>query len=1202
MKKNFLLTICAVLIVVLIDNHLYSQKIYPATTVNFLEAAKYEKLHPIKLKINNEKAENNMQKLPGNLPLPPGAIVKTFNPPELPNAKTPKGETPILMQKSPAPTTNFLAATDNGTSIPPDGGGAVGPNHIFAAENEMFVIRDKAGTLISSVSPVTFFKGVVPAFSADPHVKYDQYSGRWIVIGQSEVDSLSSLVIAVSQTSNPTGTYNRYVVRIDPIGLQVADFPLLGYNKKWIVITTNLFNLDLTATTGSSLFVLDKATLYSGGAIDFSTNAFRQLSGTPDGSNPCPLTTFSNGAIGNDMYLLQNWNALSGLLRLSKISGTLPNISWPTNVVFPKFTSGWTFDGGDIAPQLNDSRKINTGDGRIQTLVERNGLFWACHTIITGGRTVIQWMQLSPAGNIAQTGRINEGSSTFRAYPSLAVNPDESVVIGYSRFSPTTFASAAYSYRNAGTPYNTLDSEVVYKNGLSSYYKTFSGDRNRWGDFSSCAVDPVNGNLWTVQEFADKKSGTGSDSSRYATWWANVTPTFANVNIDAALTAVVSPLTGITLCDSVINPTITLRNNGTDTLKSVSINMLLDGSPIGTQHNFTGSIPALNSVNVSLSSFTTTTGNHTLKIYAASPNGVSDQRTINDTINITFTILQALPLPATVGFESVTFPPPGGWALDNADGDMTWFRTTEASKTGFASMRINGFDYSTLQAKDIFTSPKIKLDNLDSVYVYFNVAYAKFSDDHVDTLEVVYSTDCGLTWKPTGYKKWGTALGTNGGAFLTDQGFVPDASQWRNDTAKIATCNISSDNILVGIEFINNFGQDCFIDDLSIQGINLRQHNVRLVSVNNPLQTLCTNTFTPEITLSNQGSDTLKTLNINYQVDGGTATVFNFAGAVPRCISQNVTLNAVTSISGTHLLTIYSTQPNGSADEFTQNDTLHFPFTISTTADAPVTEGFENAIFPPDNWALLNYDRSLSWERTTTAAKTGSASMVIRNFDYPVANTVDKFISPIVQFAPTVDSVSVSFDYAYGVGDRFPGSSLFPVDTLEIQLTKDCGKTFTTIWKKWGAQLQSFTGSHDSSIAFVPAENMWQNVKLYLTPFISNQNFQLYFVAKSNRQNNLYIDNINIYTVTLPARLKNQGYLLYPNPFTSTLLIQHYQPPVNLKNISIYNSVGQLIFQKKYSGNANSQIFLNLSYLARGIYIVKLNYTDQTIVQRVVKD
>src|SRR5678815_6153122 len=67
------------LFVFFICNHLYSQEIHHASVINFLEAAKYEKLHPVKKKIDFEKAENNMQKLPGNLPLPPGAIVKPFN-------------------------------------------------------------------------------------------------------------------------------------------------------------------------------------------------------------------------------------------------------------------------------------------------------------------------------------------------------------------------------------------------------------------------------------------------------------------------------------------------------------------------------------------------------------------------------------------------------------------------------------------------------------------------------------------------------------------------------------------------------------------------------------------------------------------------------------------------------------------------------------------------------------------------------------------------------------------------------------------------------------------------------------------------------------------------------------------------------------------------------------------------------------------
>ncbi|MEP6594795.1 MAG: T9SS type A sorting domain-containing protein [Ginsengibacter sp.] len=1199
MKRLFPLLNINILFFIFSNNQLYSQEIHYPSVINFLDAAKYEKLHPVKRKIDFEKAEINMQKLPGNLPLPPGAIIKRFYPP-LQNAARLSGQNVIPMKVSPAPAANFLGASDSVTTIPPDGGGAAGLNHLFAAENHVFVIRNKTGALVSAVSPVTFFRGLVPGFSADPHVKYDQYSNRWIVIGQSETDTLSSVVIAVSQTNDPTGNYNRYVFRIDPMNVQVADFPLLGYNKKWIVVTTNLFNVDLTSFTGTSLFVLDKATLYAGGAIDFSTNAFRQLSGTPDGSNPCPVNSFSDGPIGDEMYLLQSWNATTGTLRLSKISGNLPNLTWPSNSVFPQFASGWTYDGGDLAPQLGDTRNINTGDARVQTLIERNGLMWACQSIFINDRAVIQWMQLSPTGNIIQSGRITAGgSNVFRAFPSLAVTAEESVLVGYTRFSSTTYASAAYSYRNTGTPVNTLDSEFVYKNGLSSYYKTFSGDRNRWGDFSSSAVDPVIGRLWTIQEIAAQRTGTNDNDSRFATWWASVIPDFTNVNVDAAITAVINPLTGSTFCNSAITPKITLRNNGADTLKSATIRMLLDGLPIGTAHNFSGSIAPFESADITLSAFTATVGSHNLKFFSANPNNLADQRVVNDTISVTFIILQTLSLPTAQGFESATFPPAGGWSVFNSDGDLTWARTTVAAKTGNASMSINGFDYPAVGERDIFKSPKIDITTFDSLYVSFDVAYAKFSDENVDTLEVVYSVDCGVTWLPSGYKRWGTTLSTNGGEFVMGDPFIPNAAQWRNDIAKIGKCSIGSNNILVGIKFVNNNGQNCFIDNLKIQGVMVRQKNAQLISVNKPFQTLCVNSFTPEITISNQGSDTLKTLSINYEVDGGPLATSNFTGALARCSQQAVTLNAVTSNAGTHVLTIYTFGPDNGTDQYTPNDTLRLPFTISSNADAPVTEGFEGPVFPPDNWTVLNPDRLLTWERTIDAAKTGIASMVIRNYDYPIANTTDKFISPIVQVPATADSVFASFDYAYAPGAGFPGNTIFPIDTFEIQLTQNCGETVTTIWKKWGEDLQTLD---DVSIPFVPTNTSWRNVKLYLNPFIDNQPFQVYFVAKNNQQNNLYVDNINIYTVTLPARLRNQGYLIYPNPFSGTLLVQHYQPPVDLKNISIYNSVGQLVLQKQYSGNANSQIPLNVGYLARGIYLVKLYYSDKTIVQRIVKN
>ena len=221
----------------------------------------------------------------------------------------------------------------------------------------------------------------------------------------------------------------------------------------------------------------------------------------------------------------------------------------------------------------------------------------------------------------------------------------------------------------------------------------------------------------------------------------------------------------------------------------------------------------------------------------------------------------------------------------------------------------------------------------------------------------------------------------------------------------------------------------------------------------------------------------------------------------------------------------------------------------------------------------------------------------------PVANTVDKFASPVINFDPVVDSFFVSFDYAYRQGITYPGSTQLPLDTLELQITQDCGQTFTTIWKKWGEDLQTVNDPNfTSGQMFTPTnDNQWKNINIYLSPIIGNKNFQVYFVAKSNQQNNLYIDNINIYTKTLPQRLKNEGYLIYPNPFSNSFIIRNYQVPTTLQKVTIYNSVGQLVWVKDLNGRGNTEMTVDFSKFAGGIYIVKLMYDDKTVVERIVK-
>ena len=108
-------------------------------------------------------------------------------------------------------------------------------------------------------------------------------------------------------------------------------------------------------------------------------------------------------------------------------------------------------------------------------------------------RSVVQYWELSPSGTVLQTGRLGDTtSSSFYAFPSIAVNKLGDALIGYSRFSATSYASGAYAYRYARGAKNKLVGDTIFVTGKAPYVRR-SGTRNRWGDFSATVVDPVDG-------------------------------------------------------------------------------------------------------------------------------------------------------------------------------------------------------------------------------------------------------------------------------------------------------------------------------------------------------------------------------------------------------------------------------------------------------------------------------------------------------------------------------------------------------------------------------------------------------------------------------------------------------------------------------------------------------------------------------------
>ena len=113
--------------------------------------------------------------------------------------------------------------------------------------------------------------------------------------------------------------------------------------------------------------------------------------------------------------------------------------------------------------------------------------------------------------------------------------------------------------------------------------------------------------------------------------------------------------------------------------------------------------------------------------------------------------------------------------------------------------------------------------------------------------------------------------------------------------------------------------------------------------------------------------------------------------------------------------------------------------------------------------------------------------------------------------------------------------------------------------------------------------------------------FQFVFRSTSNKGNNTLLDNIDISTITLPARLKQMGYMITPNPFEGSFVIRHLLPPANLRGIQVMNNTGQTVVARSFNGNASNYIPVDLSRYANGHYVVKLVYDNKVITEEIIK-
>jgi Pregnancy-associated plasma protein-A. len=372
-----------------------------------------------------------------------------------------------------------------------------------------------------------------------------------------------------------------------------------------------------------------------------------------------------------------------------------------------------------------------------------------------------------------------------------------------------------------------------------------------------------------------------------------------------------------------------------------------------------------------------------------------------------------------------------------------------------------------------------------------------------------------------------------------------------------------------------------------------------LRTIHTPVQRACAASFTPSVTLRNSGIQTLTAVDIHARIDDGTPVVTHWTGSLQTFGEALVNLEVLTTTPGHHTLTVYITNPNGGNDLDKTNDTLTTTFLYQPPVSPPLTEGFEGNTFPPAGWDVLNPDQSYTWERVSGVGNSGQAAVVMRNFNYTVNDMQDLFRLPVMKIA-NADSAFMTFQVAAAISSN-PNGLLNPFDTLEVLASTDCGLTYTSLYKKWGAGL--ITRNTPVTTAFTPNANEWRKDSVNLTPYIGQGEILLAFRNTTQNENNIYLDDINVYSVVINPNLKTRGVLISPNPVQGDgqVNVQFYPNPVNLRSIAIYSITGAKVAERLIGGAGSTLYRFDMSLLASGVYVVHVVFSDRTVTQKIIK-
>lgn len=448
------------------------------------------------------------------------------------------------------------AANGNQFSVePPNPSIAVANGYVLLGVNNAFQVYTTAGApVLPKVLSSNELFGVLPAidratgingvFPTDMRVFWDQTINRWFVLQRAQdydvtgaVVGSSHIYMAVSQTADPAGVYNIYVMTTtdaaNPGCPCVADYPMLGADQYGFYISSNEFNTFSEGFINAQIHAISKAALASGAATPTTARVvLPTTTGFEFALHPATTPVGASFFLGNGgleyfvssqgrstsdsslaVYALTNTSSLG----TNNPSLTLTQILVPTiSYTFPDVASqkpgplpyGQSLtppgslaflDGGDTRIQA-----VSYAGGRLYTSLATQLIDEADKQVVGGGFVILSptYRSGTLAAQVLRQGYFTvKGNNLLR--PAIAVNAQGRGGIAATMVGQDHFPSAVYlpiDTFTGPTQIRLAAAGTAPEDGFTGYPGGFGPGLARWGDYSTAVIAP-DGSFWMVAEY-----------------------------------------------------------------------------------------------------------------------------------------------------------------------------------------------------------------------------------------------------------------------------------------------------------------------------------------------------------------------------------------------------------------------------------------------------------------------------------------------------------------------------------------------------------------------------------------------------------------------------------------------------------------------------------------------------------------------------